>query len=74
MNENYLKTFAIAVKLILEADKFHVRVAKAFLSPTPLSGPEKQQLRDDLAKRESNHEQLEMLLSGLVDSLRDKPS
>ncbi len=73
MDNNHFKLFAVALKMTVEADAFHLRVAKALLSPSPICEHEKQQLRDDVAKRESKHEQLETAVSALIELLRDKP-
>lgn len=62
MSKQQLTAIYGALKMIIEADKFHLQVAKAILSPEPISEQQKAELRDQLARRESRHEQIERLL------------
>lgn len=65
MDTNQAKLFASAVTMIMEAEKFHLRVAKRLLSPEPISEPERASLLSDVARRERMHEQLEAALEQL---------
>ncbi len=51
------------MKASLEADKFHLSVAKAILSSWPPSEHIRAQLLDALATRETQHESQEALLA-----------
>ena len=51
------------LNMVVEADKFHLQVAKALLSSKPPSEQQRVALRDLLAKRERTHEQIEASLA-----------
>jgi hypothetical protein len=65
MTKNEMKLIAGFMQASLAADKFHLWVAKALLSPEPISERVRQQLLDALAKRESDHEKIEALFAAL---------
>lgn len=56
--------------MVIEADKFHLSVAKALLASKPLSEQHRVALRDAVAKRESRHEKQEQLFQEIVDYLK----
>jgi hypothetical protein len=56
--------------LVIEADKFHLEVAKALLSDEPLSAQQRVELRSLLARRESRHEQIERLFAEMKKILK----
>ena len=70
MDTNQLKSFAILVKMITDADKFHLEVAKRLLSSQPLSEDERVALLGRVAQKEATHEQMEAAISQLIDVLR----
>jgi len=59
MDTNQFKAVAAAMWMVVEADKFHLQVAKRLLSPEPLSERERAELLSQIAKREQRHEQME---------------
>ena len=69
MDKNELKAVAMLMTMIVEADKFHLGVAKALLSSEPLSEQQRVALRNAVAKRESRHEQQELLFREMVKIL-----
>jgi hypothetical protein len=69
MDKNQWNIIAGCLRMILEADEFHLKVAKGLLGPQPLSEQEKAALRDEIAKRESRHEQVELLLKQVIETV-----
>ncbi len=69
--ENQMRALVMLQAMIVEADKFHLSVAKALLSPKPLSEQQRVALLDAVAKRESRHEQQEQLFQQAVQLLKN---
>lgn len=57
--------------MVIEADKFHLRVAKRLLSPLPISEQERASLLSEVANRESMHENMEAVLREMIKVLSD---
>lgn len=67
--KNQQKSLVMLQAMIVSADRFHLRVAKALLSDEPLSSQQKAALRDEIAKRESAQEKQEALLKEMAAHL-----
>ena len=62
MDKNEFKILAGLLHMVIQADGFHLSVARALLSPKPLSERDKVDLLTSVAQRERTHEQMEAAL------------
>lgn len=72
MDTNEHKIIAGLMHMVIEADKFHLSVAKRLLAPSPISERERSDLLDLLSKREHLHEQMEASVSQMIKHLNGK--
>jgi len=70
MDTNQFKLFAMLAKMVTDADKFHLEVARRLLSSQPLSEGEKVALLDRVAQKEATHEQMDAAISQMIEVLR----
>ena len=71
MDKQAFIAFVTALAATFEAEKFHLQVAKALLSEEPLSASERGALLDEIANRESKHEQQEASIQILLKLMRE---
>lgn len=69
MDKNQMKIIAGLLNMTIEADRFHLQVAKDLLKPESLTEQRKAELLALLAKRESRHEQQELLVNQMIGVL-----